>query len=147
MIKNKTKYTFNFLYTSLPVTYTYPQENEIKIIKIVSPFVDKLIVWTNMVYLATRACFASYFLANIISFWNLSLLYNLLNISTIPLFLKCFYENLLYNFFSITSIINWINNRIPALKDKFNFAGLLDREHIIEEKNGFGWFGFFGLSS
>jgi hypothetical protein len=41
-------------------------------------------------YSVLKVSFFSYFLIDIISFWNLSLMYNFLNLPTVPLFSKYF---------------------------------------------------------
>ena len=59
---------------------------------------------TEKVYLVLKSCVASYFLINIINFWNLSLMYNVLNISTVPAFSKHFLEKLTFLFFNLNSL-------------------------------------------
>ena len=91
----------------------------------VYPLAENLMSSAFNIYMSLKSCFVSYFLTDIISFWNLSLMYNLLNISTVPLFLKYFFENLSYQFFNLNSIIEWIGTKIPNFQEKLDFSSTL----------------------
>lgn len=72
-------------------------------------------------YFLLESCVASYFLINLINFWNLSLMYNVLNISTIPAFTKNFLQKLTYLFYNLNSLTEWAQQNIPSFKDAANF--------------------------
>ena len=99
------------------------------------------------IYTILKASFFSYFLLDIISFWNLSLMYNFLNISTVPLFSKYFLEKLERIIFKLNSIVEWAASRIPGLKDRLSFDEISSRELIPDYEYQFAWFGYFGISS
>jgi hypothetical protein len=69
-----------------------------------------------------KTTFASYFLINIINFWNLSLMYNVLSISTIPAFSKSFLEKLTFLFFNLNSLIEWGEENLQGMKGRFDFT-------------------------
>lgn len=85
-------------------------------------FSEVIMTWTEKIYAVLKTTVASYFLINIINFWNLSLMYNVLNISTIPAFSKNFLEKLTFLFFNLNSLIEWAQANIPSLKDKLDFT-------------------------
>lgn len=81
-------------------------------------------------YLVLKSCVASYFLVNIINFWNLSLMYNVLNVSTIPAFTKNFLQKLTFLFYNLNSLAEWAQENIIGFKDVVNFDNFNGREFI-----------------
>jgi hypothetical protein len=65
-----------------------PQEK--KTILAITPVSSAVMVVMQQAYSVLKVSFFSYFLIDIISFWNLSLMYNFLNLPTVPLFSKYF---------------------------------------------------------
>jgi hypothetical protein len=63
---------------------------EKKTIQVISPVASAVMTVMQQAYSVLKVSFFSYFLIDIISFWNLSLMYNFLNLPTVPLFSKYF---------------------------------------------------------
>lgn len=131
----------------MSLTLTKLSESEKKIVKDMSEISEFIFSTTEQVYFVLKSCVASYFLISIINFWNLSLMYNVLNISTIPAFSKKFLEKLTFLFFNLNSLTEWAQSNIPSLKGFLSIDQTIGREFMEETKNHFAWFGSFGVSS
>ena len=95
---------FTFQIDGLPVTVIALSDRESTFMKDMSTVSRAIMTTTEKIYLVLKSCVASYFLINIINFWNLILMYNVLKISTIPSFSKYFLEKLTFLFFNLNSL-------------------------------------------
>lgn len=98
---------FRFHVTGLAVMVTKLNDNEHVTLQNIGA-VSKLIASsTEKVYSMLKNCAVSYFLMSLINFWNLSLMYNVLSISTVPAFVKTFLQKLTFLFFNLNSLTEW----------------------------------------
>lgn len=113
---------FDFEVESLSAYIVKMDEKENSNLRDIYTFSETLVSWTEKVYTMLKTTFASYFLINIINFWNLSLMYNVLSISTIPAFSKSFLEKLTFLFFNLNSLIEWGEENLQGMKGRFDFT-------------------------
>lgn len=113
---------FDFEVESLSAYIVKMDEKENSNLENMKTFSETLVSWTEKVYTMLKTTFASYFLINIINFWNLSLMYNVLSISTIPAFSKNFLERLTFLFFNLNSLIEWGEENLQGMKGRFDFT-------------------------
>ena len=113
---------FDFEVESLSAYIVKMDEKENSNLRDIYTFSETLVSWTEKVYTMLKTTFASYFLINIINFWNLSLMYNVLSISTIPAFSKNFLERLTFLFFNLNSLIEWGEENLSGMKGRFDFT-------------------------
>jgi hypothetical protein len=113
---------FDFEVESLSAYIVKMDEKENSNLENMKTFSETLVSWTEKVYTMLKTTFASYFLINIINFWNLSLMYNVLSISTIPAFSKNFLEKLTFLFFNLNSLIEWGEENLQGMKGRFDFT-------------------------
>lgn len=113
---------FDFEVESLSAYIVKMDEKENSNLENMKTFSETLVSWTEKVYTMLKTTFASYFLINIINFWNLSLMYNVLSISTIPAFSKSFLEKLTFLFFNLNSLIEWGEENLQGMKGRFDFT-------------------------
>lgn len=105
------------------------------------------IVYQAYVILNSSGC--SYFVLSLISFWNLSLMYSFLMVSSLPGFTLSFITQLLTILYSRVSIKSTIY-RILKLNTNENTLdiNIIDpNEKIMKFKDKFGWFNTYGLTS
>ena len=91
--------------------------------------------------------FCSYLIINLLSFWNLSLLYNFLNITTVPLFSRSMLESLAFIFYKMNGLVSWIKTVLRLPNETMDFSYLIQRENMPKFKRGFSWFGEMGMST
>ena len=89
------------------MTMMKTKEFEKKVIKTMYAVSEAIMGNMEQAYFVLKGCVASYFLINIINFWNLSLMYNVLKISTVPAFTKNFLQKLTYLFYNLNSLTEW----------------------------------------
>lgn len=114
-----------YLYNPIPLFYFYMDgiymnvlkigEKDASFMKYFSSVSKSLLENSKKIYQILKGNFFSYFLMNIINFWNLSLMYNLLNISIAPMFSKLSLHELTVIFFDLNSILEWLKSRISEL--------------------------------
>ena len=97
--------------------------------------------------LILKSMFCSYFIVSLISFWNISLLFNFLTISSVPTFTKDFLEMLAVIFFKQNTLLDWIVQVFQLKEDTFLFESDKIVEKMEEERNGRAWFGKMGMST
>lgn len=93
-----------------------------------------------------NAISCSYFVLNLIGFYNLSLMYLYLNISTLPTFARIFLFNLAYIFFKRGSFTSTIANLLNC-EGLFDFSDFPLLEHVEEYQGDNSWFGTIGITS
>ena len=95
-------------------------------------------------YINALSC--SYFVINLIGFYNLSLMYLYLNVSTLPTFARIFLFNLAYIFFRRGSFTATIANLLGK-EGLFDFSEFPLLEHVEEYIDDDLWFGTIDITS
>jgi hypothetical protein len=100
------------------------------VIQVFSPLSSAVMSLMQQTYSILKASFFSYFLIDIISFWTLSLMYSFLNLPTVPLFSKYFFEKMEKILFKLDSILEFVFKMNPGLSTTLDFSSIGGRELI-----------------
>lgn len=118
LLPNSTTINFVVLFNGRPINTNKQLNSEIALMKNIIPvtsFISSLI--RDAYYLLNTFAF-SYFVVSLISFYNITLLYYFLHISTLPGFVRMFVLSLAYIFYSRGSVLDMIQ-RFDWILDNF----------------------------
>ena len=94
-----------------------------------------------------KSGFSTYFILDLLSFWNISLLFNFLNIESQPEFSKKFLWSLAKVFYDLGGLFQKVTETFKLPSETFNFQSKNIMEQMDEEKDAELWFGEFGIST
>lgn len=118
-------------------------------IKTIEPVTEKIASIIRQAFIFTDIFYSSYFLFNLIEFWNLALMYNFLPLNSVPKFVYSLFTKMINYFFASNSISQSI--RKIAHQDKFLLQSFLrelnKQEKITVTRKNRIWFGYVGFSS
>ena len=72
------------------ISFTYLSEEEANFMKVADPVAQKISTIIAKGHIILSSIFCSYFIVSLLSFWNLCLIYNFINLDVVPHFLTNF---------------------------------------------------------
>ena len=123
------------------------KKSEKKIIGSVTPLAEKITQLIKNINTILRSIFCSYFLISLISFWNISLLFNFINVPAVPVFAGNFLEMLCLIMYKQNTLLDWIAEVFRLKEGFFDFESEEIPEKMTQIEFGRAWFGEMGLST
>lgn len=117
------------------ISFSMLDETELKVMNVINPMAELISEAVQKGHLILSASFSSYFIVSLLSFWNLSFIYNFLNLSAAPAFLVNFLERLNMILFKVDNFTNWIIKVLKLKADTFDFHAKAIMERMDARRN------------